>query len=243
MTVVLSEKGWVRAAKGHEIDAAGLSYKTAMRFQAAARGRSNAAGRLPRLAPAAAISLPAHTLPSARGQGEPLTGRLNPPDGAKFAGVALGEPADLCLLVTDAGYGFTVKLSELITDRRAGKAILNVSDQAKVLPPQPVPGNDALIALVNDEGRLLVLPLKEVPELPRGKGNKLFDIPTKRAAAREETLVAVAVFAPGQKLVVWCGDRSMTLGASQLAEYRGKRAQRGALLSRNYRKVDRLEIE
>jgi topoisomerase-4 subunit A len=157
--------------------------------------------------------------------------------------VAIGEPEDLWLLVTDAGYGFTVKLAELITDRKAGKSVLNLSDNAKVLPPQPVPSADASVALVNDEGRLLVLPVKDVPELPRGKGNKLFNIPTKKAIAREETLVAVAVLAPKQKLVVWCGDRPMTLTAAQLEDYRGERAQRGAMLSRNYRKVDRLEVE
>jgi topoisomerase-4 subunit A len=242
VTVVLSNGGFVRSAKGHEIDPQSLSYKSGDAYLSMARGRSTQAavfldstGR--------SYSLPAHTLPSARGQGEPLSGRLNPPDGAKFAGVAIGEPADLWLLTTNAGYGFTVKLQELITDRRAGKTILNVGDNAKVLPPQPVPSADSLVALVNDEGRLLLLPVKDVPELPRGKGNKLFDIPTKRAAAGEEALVAVAVLAPGQKLVIWCGDRSMTLGGAQLAEYRGKRAQRGAMLSRNYRKVDRLEVQ
>jgi topoisomerase-4 subunit A len=231
----------VRSAKGHDIDPRTLSYKTGDAFHSAARGRSiqqavfiDSTGRT--------YALPAHTLPSARGQGEPLSSRLNPPDGARFGGVAIGEPQDLWLLVTDAGYGFTVKLQELITDRRAGKSVLNLSENAKVLPPQYVPSADALVALVSDEGRLLVLKVKDVPELPKGKGNKLFNIPTKRAVAREELLVASAVLAPGQKLVVWCGDRSMTLTASQLAEYRGQRAQRGAMLSRNYRKVDRLEV-
>jgi len=242
VTVVLSTGGFVRSAKGHEIDPRTLSYRAGDAYQAVARGRStqqavfiDSTGR--------SYALPAHTLPSARGNGEPLSSRLNPPDGARFAGVAIGEPQDLWLLVTDAGYGFTVKLQELITDRKAGKAVLNLSDNAKVLPPQPVPSADALVALVNDEGRLLVLPVKDVPELPRGKGNKLFNIPTKKAVAREELLVAAAVLAPGQKLVVWCGDRSMTLGPSQLEEYRGERAQRGAMLSRNYRKVDRLEVQ
>jgi topoisomerase-4 subunit A len=241
VTVVLSTGGFVRSAKGHEIDPLTLSYKSGDAYHSAARGRSthpavfiDSTGR--------SYSLPAHTLPSARGQGEPLSGRLNPPDGAKFAGVAMGEPEDLWLLATDAGYGFTVKLQELITDRRAGKAILNLSGNAKVLPPQLVPSPDSLLALVNDEGRMLVFPIKDVPELPRGKGNKLFNIPTRKALAGEELLVATAVVPPGGKLVVWCGDRSMTLTWAQLAEYKGERAQRGAMLSRNYRKVDRLEI-
>lgn len=242
VTVVLSTGGFVRSAKGHEIDPRTLSYRAGDAFQAVAKGRStqqavflDSTGR--------SYALPAHTLPSARGNGEPLSGRLNPPDGAKFAGVAIGEPSELWLLVTDAGYGFTVKLEELITDRKAGKAVLNLGENAKVLPPQPVSSADALVALVNDEGRLLVLPVKDVPELPRGKGNKLFNIPAKKAVAREELLVAAAVLAPGQKLVVWCGDRSMTLSAAQLDDYRGERAQRGAMLSRNYRKVDRLEVQ
>jgi topoisomerase-4 subunit A len=106
----------------------------------------------------------------------------------------------------------------------------------------PVPAADALVAVVNTEGRLLVFPVSELPEMPRGKGNKLFGIPTKKADAREELLVAVAVVPAGGKLVVWCGDRPMTLSARDLDEYRGERAQRGAMLSRNYRKVDRLEV-
>jgi topoisomerase-4 subunit A len=241
VTIVLSTGGFVRAAKSHEIDPLSLSYKTGDAFLAAARGRStqqavfiDSTGR--------SYALPAHTLPSARGQGEPLSGRLNPPDGARFAGVAIGDPEELWLLATDAGYGFTTRLKELITDRRAGKAVLNVTDGAKVLPPVLVASADSLIACVNTEGRLLVFPATDVPELPKGKGNKLFGIPGKKAEAREELMVAVVAIAPGEKLVVGCGDRSMTLSFAQLGEYRGERAQRGAMLSRNYRKVDRLSV-
>jgi topoisomerase-4 subunit A len=240
VTVVLSTGGFVRAAKGHEIDAASLSYKTGDACLAAVRGRStqqvvfmDSTGR--------SYSLPAHTLPSARGQGEPLSGRLDPPDGARFAGVAVGDAEDLWLLASDAGYGFTVRLSQLHSRNRAGKAIFNLTDGAQVLPMVPVPAADALVAAVNTEGRLLVFPVSELPEMPRGKGNKLFGIPTKKAEAREELLVAVAVVPAGGKLMVWCGDRPMTLSARDLDDYRGERAQRGAMLSRNYRKVDRIE--
>jgi topoisomerase IV subunit A len=240
VTVVLSTGGFVRAAKGHEIDPQTLSYKTGDAFLAAARGRStqqavfiDSTGRC--------YSLPAHSLPSARGQGEPLSGRLDPPDGAKFRGCAIGEPQETWLLATDAGYGFTVKLGELHSRQRAGKAILRVTENAQVLPPVPVATADTLVAMVNDEGRLLVIPASDVPELPKGKGNKLFGIPTKKAETREEVLVAVTTLQKGQKLMIWCGERSMTLNANELAEYRGARAQRGALLSRNYRKVDRIE--
>ncbi len=242
VTVVLSTGGFVRAAKGHEIDPQTLSYKTGDGFLVAARGRStqlavflDSTGR--------AYSLPAHTLPSARGQGEPLSGRLDPPDGAKFAGIAIGDPEELWLLASDAGYGFTIRLSELHSRNRAGKSVLKLTDNALVLPPVPVPAGEAVVAVVNNEGRMLVFPVAEVPELPRGKGNKLFGIPTKKAADREEVLVGAAVVAPGQKLVVWCGERPMTLTYTQLDEFRGERAQRGAMLSRNYRKVDRLEVQ
>ena len=240
VTVVLSTGGFVRAAKGHEIDPLTLTYKTGDAFQSAARGRStqlalflDSTGR--------SYSLMAHTLPSARGQGEPLSGRLDPPDGARFAGVLIGEPDDLWLLATDHGYGFTVRLKELHTRNRAGKAVLKVDAGALVLPPVPVSAPDALLAAANSDGRLLVFPVADVPELPRGKGNKLFGIPGKKAEAREELMTGIAVLRPDQDLLVWSGERRMTLKAAELKDYRGERAQRGAVLPRGWRKVDRLE--
>ncbi len=256
VTVVLSTGGWVRSAKGHDIDPRSLSYKTGDAFQAAARGRStqlalfiDSTGR--------AYSLPAHTLPSARGQGEPLSGRLDPPDGARFVGVLLGEPEDLWLLVTDAGYGFSVRLKELHSRNRGGKAVLKLTAGALVLPPAAIPlaaaspgagegaslapAADARVALVNSEGRLLLLAAAEVPELPRGKGNKLFGIPTRKAESREETLVAMAVLSGTQSLRVSSGERQMTLKPADLKDYVGQRAQRGALLPRGWRTVEGVE--
>ncbi len=240
VTVVLSTGGWVRSAKGHEIDPRSLSYKTGDAYQASARGRS--------LQPAAFIdstgrtySLPAHSLPSARGLGEPLSGRLNPPDGAKFAGVMLGEPEDLWVLATDAGYGFTIRFKELVTDRRAGKTVLSVPDRALVLPPAFVPSPDSLLAIANSDGKLLVFPVADVPELARGKGNKLFDIPGKKAKTRAEWIAGITVVPPGGNLLVRSGDRVMTIKWDDLKDYRGQRAQRGAVLSRGWRNVDRLE--
>jgi topoisomerase-4 subunit A len=240
VTVVLSTGGFVRAAKGHDIDPRSLTYKTGDAFQAAARGRStqlavflDSSGR--------SYSLLAHTLPSARGQGEPLSGRLDPPDGARFAGVLIGDPEDLWLLATDFGYGFTVRLKELHTRNRAGKAVLKVDEAARVLPAVPVPADDALLACVNSDGRLLVFAAADVPELPRGKGNKLFGIPGRKAEAREELMSSVTVLRADQDLLVWSGERKMTLKAAELGDYRGERAQRGAVLPRGWRKVDRLE--
>ena len=241
VTVVLSTGGWVRAAKGHEIDPRTLSYKTGDAFQAMARGRS--------LQPAVFLdstgrtyALPAHALPSARGQGEPLSGRLNPPDGARFTGVMMGEPEDLWLLASDAGYGFTVRLKELITDRRAGKTVLNVPANSLALPPAPVTSPDALVAVVSSEGKLLVFPVAQVPEMPRGKGNKLYDIAAARAAAREELLAGAAVVAPKGRLLLWSGEQQKTLEWTDLKSYLGERARRGSVLPRGWpRTIDRLQ--
>jgi topoisomerase IV subunit A len=243
VTVVLSRSGWVRAAKGHDIDPRALSYKTGDEYRAAARGRStqlavflDSTGR--------AYSVPAHTLPSARGQGEPLSGRLDPPDGATFPGVLIGEPDDRWVLASGAGYGFVVRLGELHGRNRAGKAILKVPEGSSVLAPVPVPpGEDVLLAAVNTDGRLLVFPVADLPELPRGKGNKIFGIPSKKAASGEESLLAVAAVAPGQTLRIACGDRRMGLSHRELGEYRGERGQRGAVLPRGWRKVEGLEVD
>jgi topoisomerase-4 subunit A len=154
----------------------------------------------------------------------------------------MGEPEELWLLASDAGYGFTVRLKELITDRRAGKTVLNVPDGALALPPASVPSPDSLVAVVGSEGKMLAFPVAEAPEMPRGKGNKLYDIPTKRAAAREEILVGLAVVPPGGRLVLWSGEQRKELSWKELAAYRGERAQRGAVLPRGWRKIDRLEL-
>jgi topoisomerase-4 subunit A len=241
VTVVLSTGGFVRSAKGHEVDPRTFSYKSGDAFQAAARGRSlqsavfiDSTGRT--------YALPAHSLPSARGQGEPLSGRLDPPDGAKFAGVMIGEPEDVWLLASDAGYGFTTRLKDLITDRRAGKTVLNVPENALALPPAAVPSADSLVAVISSEGKLLAFPVSEVPEMPRGKGNKLYDIPGRKSAAREELMTALAVVPPKGTLVLWSGETQKTLDWKELKDYVGERAQRGAVLKRGWpRKIDRME--
>jgi topoisomerase-4 subunit A len=242
VTVVLSKIGWVRAAKGHDLDPRSLSYKTGDEYRTCAKGRStqlavflDSTGR--------AYSLPAHTLPSARGQGEPLSGRLDPPDGATFPGVLIGEPEDRWVLASSAGYGFVVKLGELHSRNRAGKAILKVPDEAVAIAPVALPaGDEVLLAAVNTDGRLLVFPATDLPELPRGKGNKIFGLSTKKSLVEPEALLAIAAVAPGQSLRVLCGDRHMGLSYKELGDYRGERGQRGAVLPRGWRKVDGLEL-
>jgi topoisomerase-4 subunit A len=247
VTVILSTAGFVRQAKGHEIDPRSLSYKTGDGFQAAARGKStqqavfmDSTGRT--------YSLPAHTLPSARGQGEPLSGRVDPTDGATFASVILGEAGDRYVLASDAGYGFIVKLEDLYARNRAGKAVLSVPDHAKALPATIVPDDPkALIAVAaaadGQDGRLLVFPVGDLPEMAKGKGNKLFNIPSAKAEAREELVVGLAVVIPGSRLRIVCGERAMSLSYNELSEYRGERAQRGAMLPKTYRRVTGLEVD
>ncbi len=241
VTVVLSEKGWVRAAKGHEIDPAGLSYKAGDHYLAAAQLRSNQAavfldssGR--------SYALPAHTLPSARSQGEPLTGRLAPPVGTSFCAVLGGDAKQWYLLASDAGYGFRVQLEVMQSKNKAGKVLLTLPKGAKVLPPLPVhdPDGERVVAITN-EGRMLVFPLAELPELNRGKGNKIIGIPPKRVASREEFVIALAVVPAGGALTAYAGKRHITLKSSDLDSYQGERGRRGNKLPRGFQRVDRIE--
>jgi topoisomerase-4 subunit A len=241
VTIVLSEKGWVRAAKGHDINAAELSYRAGDRFKALAQGRSNqlavfldSSGRC--------YSLPAHTLPPARGLGEPLSGRLTPPDGARFEGVMLGQPDDLFLLASEAGYGFVAELKDLYTKNRAGKAVLSVPAGARALPPVEVHALESdWIAAATTSGHLLVFPLAELPRLPRGKGLKIIDIPVARITRREEYMVAIAVLPQGGSLVVFSGQRHLTLKPSDLEYYLSERGRRGDFLPRGFQNVSSLQ--
>ncbi len=240
VTVVLSEKGWVRAAKGHEVDARTLDYKTGDGFLHAARGRSNqlavfidSTGRT--------YAVPAHKLPSARGHGDPLSSMVAPPPGASFAGVMMGAPEDLFVLATDAGYGFVAKLEDLITDRRAGKSVLNVGKGAKVLPPARVHDmqNDWLAAATNT-GNLLAFVVGELPQMPKGKGNKIINVPSAKHAKGEEFVASVAVIPDGAALKVFAGKQHMTLKPDDIEKYIGERAQRGAKLPKGYQAVNAL---
>lgn len=240
VTVVLSTMGWVRAAKGHDVDPASLSYRAGDGFRAVARGRSNqlavfldSTGR--------AYALPAHSLPSARGQGEPLTGRLNPPDGAGFVSVMMGDDDDLYLLASDAGYGFIVRLGDLYARVKAGKAVLTVPESARVLSPVSVGRETAgRVAAVTNTGRLLIFPLGELPRLARGKGNKILGIPGARAKAREEYIAALACVPDSVALTLHGGQRHLTLKPADMDAYLGERGQRGGKLPRGFQRVERM---
>ncbi len=239
VTVILSEKGWVRAAKGHDVDPAELAYRSGDAFLAAARGRTSdvcvffdSTGRAYRVAP--------HALPSARGQGEPLTGRLKPPEGARFVGLALDDPTRKLLLASNAGYGFATTLGDTVSKNRAGKSVLNVPAGALALPPVTL-DEATHVAVATNRGRLLAFPLSDVPALTRGKGQKLIDIPLKAFKEDEERVAAVAALGERRKLVVHAGARHTTLRLKALANYLGDRAQRGRLLPRGFQKVSGLE--
>jgi len=243
VTVVLSQRGWARAAKGHEIDPLALSYKSGDSFLAAAQGRSNqlamfidSTGRV--------YSVIAHTLPSARGQGEPLSGRFKPPDGAEFCGTMIGDSDSKYLVASDAGYGFIATLSDLISRNKAGKSILRVPPGGRAVVPAPVPADcECLIAAVTSIGKLLVFEAEELPELAKGKGNKIIGIPTKIYKEGAEKLVAVAVIAEEGNLQVFSGARRMTIKWDDLDDYYYERGRRGNLLPQGWRKVERLSAE
>ncbi len=244
ITVVLSEKGWVRAAKGHEVDARALDYKTGDKFLQAARGKSNqvavfldSTGR--------SYTLPAHKLPSARGHGEPLASSLNPPPGATWAGVMMGAPEDLYLLASDAGYGFICKFSDLLTDRRAGKAVLNVPKGSRALSPQRVAdmANDWLAAVTN-KGNILVFLVAELPPMEKGKGEKILNIPGSKVAKREEFLAGISVFREGQRLLLRTGKGELVLrSGNDIDQYVGERALRGSRLPRGHQEVKEIETQ
>jgi topoisomerase-4 subunit A len=240
VTVVLSRHGFARAAKGHEVDALALNYRSGDGYLAAAEGRSNqfamfidSTGRV--------YSVMAGTLPSARGQGEPLSSRFKPPDGAVFCGAMIGDNEQKYLLASDAGYGFIATLEDLATRNKAGKSVLRIASGGRAVVPAPVPADtECLIAAVSSIGRLLIFEMDELPELAKGKGNKLINIPGKKYQSGEERMIAAAVVPEDGHLQVHSGTRIMTIKWDDTDAYYGERALRGSLLPRGWRTVDRL---
>ena len=242
VTIILSKQGWVRAAKGHDLDAENMNYKSGDAYYMDVKGRSNQSvafiddgGR--------AYALEAHTLPSARGQGEPLSGRFNAPSGVQFATAVCAKPDQLLLMTTDAGYGFVAKFEDLLSKNKAGKSVMSVPKGGKVQSPQLVNELDsAWLVAVSNEGRMLVFPLQDLPQLARGKGNKIINISSARVASREEFMVSTALVQEDDELLVHSGKRYLRLKAADLVHYRSERGRRGNKLPRGFQKVDGLEV-
>jgi topoisomerase-4 subunit A len=240
---VLSKKGWIRAAKGHDIDGVNLSYKAGDAFAFSAPGKSNqptilldSTGR--------SYTLATHALPSARGQGEPISGRVNPPPGAEMRGLLIDEPAQQYLLASDAGYGFIGRFDDMVSKNKAGKAVLSLPKNAQVLPPAVVHQRETdYLAAVSNEGRLLVFPVRDLPELAKGKGNKIINIPSARASEHEEYMIGAVVLGSSDTLVIFSGKRKLKLKGADLEHYLGERGRRGNKLPRGFQSVASISVE
>ncbi|MEJ2765750.1 DNA topoisomerase IV subunit A [Photobacterium sp. MCCC 1A19761] len=243
ITVVLSEKGWIRHAKGHDVDPTTLSYKSGDGYLAHARGKSNQAAIF-LATDGRSYALESHTLPSARSQGEPITGRLNLSPGTSMRQVLMAEENQMWLMGSDAGYGFICKTAEMVSKNKSGKALLTVPESAEVMPPQPIGDieQDEILAITN-EGRMLLFPIKELPQLGKGKGNKIINIPAARSKAREEYLSQLAVLPANATITLYAGKRKLGLKASDLDNFRGERGRRGTMLPRGLQRVTRMDID
>lgn len=243
VTVVLSEKGWARCAKGHNIDAQALSYKAGDSYLASASGRSNrpvvfidSSGR--------SFATDAHSLPTARSQGEPLTGRFNLASGVMLEKTLMADDEQQFLLSSDAGYGFIGAFGDMVSRNKNGKALLSLPANAKVVDPIQINNLETdLVLTITTEGRMLVFPLKDLPVLSKGKGNKIINIPSARAKAREELVKLIEIIKPEQAVTLHAGKRKLTLKASDVEHYRGERGRRGNKLPRGLQRVDRIELE
>ncbi|KAA5966222.1 MULTISPECIES: DNA topoisomerase IV subunit A [unclassified Pantoea] len=242
VTIVLSQMGWVRSAKGHDIDPAGLSYKAGDSYLAAARGKSNqpvafidSTGR--------SYTLDPTSLPSARGQGEPLTGKLTPPPGAVVEQVLMEADDQRLLMASDAGYGFICTFSDLVSRNRAGKALLTLPDNARVMTPMAVYHEDDMLLAITQAGRMLMFPVGELPQMSKGKGNKIISIPSAEAAAGQDKLAWLMILPPGSAITLHVGKRKMLLRSEELQKFRADRGRRGTLLPRGLQKIDRVELD
>ena len=243
ITVVLSEKGWIRHAKGHEVDPEGLNYKSGDKYLASTRGKSNqqavflgSDGR--------SYSLESHSLPSARSQGEPITGRLNISAGSSIRQVVMGEDDQLWLVGSDAGYGFVCKGSDLLSKNKSGKALVNLPQASEVMLPSPIEDleTNEILAITN-QGRMLLFPIKDLPQLSKGKGNKIINIPSAKAKEREEFVSHLMAIPQGTTLTLYAGKRKLGLKPADLDNFRGERGRRGGLLPRGLQRVTRIDIE
>lgn len=241
VTVILSQMGWVRSAKGHDIDAEGLSYKAGDSYLAVAKGKSNqpvvfidSTGR--------SYALDPITLPSARSQGEPLTGKLTPPPGAVIEHVLMTAEDRKLLMASDAGYGFVCTFNDLISRNRAGKALISLPENARVLPPIEINSADDMLLAITAAGRMLMFPVSDLPELSKGKGNKIISIPSAEAAKGEDKLAHLYIL-PGQStLTLHVGKRKIKLRPEELQKVQGERGRRGTLM-RGLQRIDSVDID
>ena len=241
-TVILSSSGWVRAAKGHEIDPGSLNYRAGDEYRHSARGRSNelavfldSRGR--------AYSLPAHTLPSARSLGEPLSSRFNIQAGEHFLWTLCGSPEQKIVLASSFGYGFVTELGNLHSRMKAGKAILTVPAGAQPVAPALISADSGnTIICATSDGYLLAFDLDDVPELAKGKGNKLINVPPKRLKTGEEHMVGMVVMAEKQEILVWAGQRYLRMASRDIEHFMGDRAHRGRKLPRGFQRVTKIEL-
>ncbi len=240
LTIILSQKGWIRAAKGHDIDVQSLNYRSGDKYLGSAKGRStqpiyilDSTGRV--------YNTSTHDLPSARSQGEPLTGRLKPVAGSLFSHLFAGQPEDWYLLVSNTGYGFRVQLKDLQSKNKAGKSAITLKADTKALAPIEIQNDSDLVAVATLQGRLLIFPIMELPALAKGKGNKLIQIPPADFASDKDEVVSVAVVSEGGTLKIISGKRHLSLKSNDIEAYMGSRAKRGAALPRGFQRVDALE--
>nr|WP_113865332.1 DNA topoisomerase IV subunit A [Brenneria salicis]NMN93099.1 DNA topoisomerase IV subunit A [Brenneria salicis ATCC 15712 = DSM 30166]RBP65178.1 DNA topoisomerase IV subunit A [Brenneria salicis ATCC 15712 = DSM 30166]RLM31680.1 DNA topoisomerase IV subunit A [Brenneria salicis ATCC 15712 = DSM 30166] len=241
VTIVLSAMGWVRSAKGHDIDPAGLSYKAGDSFRAAAKGKTNqpvvfidSTGR--------SYALDPLTLPSARGQGEPLTGKLTPPPGATIEQALMAADDQPLLMASDAGYGFVCTFNDLVARNRAGKAIITLPDNAKALTPIEIKGDDNLLMAITAAGRMLLFPVSDLPQLSKGKGNKIVSISSADFAGGKDRLTWLLLLPPQASVTLYFGKRKLVLRPNDLQKYQGERGRKGTLL-RGLQRIDRIDVD
>ena len=241
VTIVLSQMGWVRSAKGHDIDAQGLSYKAGDSWKSSVKGKSNqpvvfidTTGR--------SYAIDPITLPSARGQGEPLTGKLTLPPGATVEHMMMSNEDQKLLMASDAGYGFVCTFNDLVARNRAGKTLISLPENAKVMPPLEIENDSDMLLAITAAGRMLMFPVNELPQLSKGKGNKIIGIPSADAATGADNLAHLYLLPPQSTLTIHVGKRKIKLRPEELQKVQGERGRRGTLM-RGLQKIDRVEID
>lgn len=240
ITVILSKAGWIRAAKGHDIDASSLSFRGEDSLQDYARGKNNQQSVF-FASNGKSFSLAAHSLPSARGLGEPLTGKVNLDSGESFVATTIGNDDDRFLIASNAGFGFIAQLSDAVSGTKSGKNFMKLSQGASVLGVSLIKNHHTYIAAVSNIGRMLIFGIEELPQLSKGKGNKIINIPSPKFESGEESMVAICLLGDISELKIQSGKQFMKVGVRDLENYFAARAKRGLMLPQGYRKVDVLE--